>query len=223
MKKKHYLYLVLVLILSVFSIYWFSDEPFQSKKHSTLLIKNGKIYTSNPKQPWAEAMLIKDEKISFIGSSKEALKVSNNVSETINLNGKLVLPGLIDSHTHPGLVALFADVNPIPEGSIKEKLEWLKSFNKENPDLPYIIAGTWFWEDFDKNGPHKRDLDAIVNDKPVILVEDWGHSIWVNSKALEMMGVNKSTKDPVANLSFFIVIKTVSLLVGLKNLLHSHF
>jgi len=146
-----------------------------------------------------------------VGDNPGIQKWIGPATDKQDLDGKLVLPGIIDSHTHPGLVALFAGVTPMPFTGVtpmpytgrEETLAWLKGFAKKNPKLPCIVAGSWRQEDYGTAGPHKRDLDAIVSDRPVFLMEHYGHSAWMNSKALEVLGVTRDTPDPVPGLSYF--------------------
>ncbi|WP_196894948.1 amidohydrolase [Aureivirga marina] len=204
MKKRKIIILVFVLFLLPILFYFFSKNPHDVVSYPEILVKNAKIYTQDSIHPWAEAMLVKNGKIKYIGTNNEAKKQSSSKAKVINAKNKLILPAFIDSHTHPGLVSWFSDkIIGIPEGTIEEKLQWLKKYAEENPDVPYIIAGSWNWYDFGKEGPNKRDIDAVVKDIPVILLEGIGHSLWVNSKTLEVLGVDKNTKEGVEDLSFY--------------------
>ena len=172
---------------------------------------NAKIYTVTPEQHWAEAVAIKDGSFVYVGNNPGAKQWIGPGTEEIDLKGKLVLPGLIDSHVHPGLVAgtvelitmPFTEVYPLPYTGRKEVLAWLKKFANRYPEIPVIVAGTWRQEDFGVEGPNKRDLDAVVSDRPVILLERWGHGCWMNSKALEAMGASSDTADAVPGLAYY--------------------
>ena len=71
---------------------------------------NGTIYTSNAQAPSANSVVVKGDKIAFVGSASGALTFAGPDARTIDLGGKLVLPGIVDSHTHPGLVAVSHDL-----------------------------------------------------------------------------------------------------------------
>jgi len=196
----------------------FSKETGTHKKQGTAryhsadrVFTNAKIYTVTPEQPWAEAVAIKDGNFVYVGNNPGAKQWIGPGTEEIDLKGKLVLPGLIDSHVHPGLVAgtvelitmPFTEVYPLPYTGRKEVLTWLKKFANRYPEIPVIVAGTWRQEDFGVEGPNKRDLDAVVSDRPVILLERWGHGCWMNSKALEAMGASSGTADAVPGLAYY--------------------
>ncbi|CAM3503515.1 amidohydrolase [Parendozoicomonas haliclonae] len=166
---------------------------------------DARIKTMDTTQPWAEALAIKDGQFVAVGSQQDISRWIGPQTDQKHLDNKLVLPGLIDSHTHPGLVSFLAQVAPMPdEMSHDNTLAWLADYAADNPELPIIMGGVWDAAQYGVKGPHKKDLDAIVNDRPVILMEYWGHSVWVNSKALEAMGVDDDTPDPVPGVSGFI-------------------
>lgn len=204
---KKLFFLLLVVIFSGFN----SAQGANHHAFADRVITDAKVYTVNPEQPWAEAIAIKDGRIVYVGDSPGIKKWIGPETDELDLNGKLVLPGLIDSHIHPGMVAgsselitmPFTEVYPLPYTGKKEALAWLKKFADKNPKLPAIVAGTWRQEDFGVEGPNKRDLDAIVSDRPVILLERWGHGCWLNNKALEAIGVTRNTPDPVPGLAYY--------------------
>tara|TARA_B110000467_G_C18300368_1_gene470936 strand:- start:347 stop:1726 length:1380 start_codon:yes stop_codon:yes gene_type:complete len=72
-----------------------------------------------------------------------------------------------------------------------------------NPKRDFILGGYWDNGTFGAAGPHKDDLDKIEPDRPVVLFDYWGHSTWVNSKALEVAGINRDTKDITPGFSFY--------------------
>jgi hypothetical protein len=200
-----------LLLLAVILFVCNSAQGADHHDFAERVITSAKIYTVNPEQPWAEAVAIKDGRIVYVGDNSGIKKWVGPKTDELNLNGKLVLPGIIDSHIHPGLVAgaaelvvmPFTEVYPLAYTGRKEVLEWLKKYAAKNPKLPAIVAGSWRQEDFGAEGPNKKDLDAIVSDRPVILLERWGHGCWMNSKALAVAGVTRNTPDPVPGLAYY--------------------
>lgn len=172
---------------------------------------DARVYTVNASDPWAQAIAIKDGRFVYVGDNSGVEEWIGPETEKTPLDGKLVLPGLVDSHTHLGLSAVweaflvmpFSEETTIPYTGPKDALTWLKRHVDEHPESPGIVGGFWRKSDFGPTGPHKNDLDAIVSDRPVMLMEQWAHSWWLNSKALKMLGVNRDTPDPVPELSFF--------------------
>lgn len=173
-----------------------SDEP------ATLVLKNGIVYTMEEDQSTAEAIAAKDGEIIFVGSNDDVEQYVDDDTEVIDLKGKMVSPGFMDGHTHPpGLwtTKLF-EVDLSDLKSHEEYIEAVADFRKKNSDAKIITGMGWKNEPYEQAdgtnpGPKKEDLDEVVSDIPVILSSIDGHSVWVNSKALEMAGITKDTKD----------------------------
>ncbi len=171
------------------------------------LLTNGTFYTVDAQNPWAEAMVLDGETIEFVGSAKEARAHLDNGGKTIDLNGQFVMPAILDSHVHPGMVALLnaKEGGPgLPNESKEALLDFLKQFAAENPDLPFVMLGPWDVRLFAPKGPDRADLDAIFPNTPVLLNDTSGHSVWVNTAMLDMLGVTNETPDLSENLSYFV-------------------
>lgn len=162
------------------------------------LLHNGQFYTADIKQTWAEIVAIKDGKFVYVGSTEDVPKAYFRSSKVTDLDGRMVIPGLIDSHTHPGqinLVQFNATFNPKSyEGFIAE----LESYAKVDQGKDWVLGCCWPVIEFvsGKSGPDRRDLDRIFPDRPVWINSNAGHSFWLNSRALEKLGINKDSKDP---------------------------
>ena len=155
---------------------------------------NGKIFTSNDKQPWAEAVVIKGNKIAYVGSNEEALKQAEG-AEAEDLGGKLVTPGIIDGHLHFFGANMFEGLLALNGMSVDEMFAAIAKYIRENPDKPAYTGMGWNDIAFGEEGPHKKDLDAICADKPVALLSASLHTVWCNSKALEIAGLTRDTPD----------------------------
>jgi len=155
---------------------------------------NGRIYTVNEAQPWAEAVAIKDGKFLVVGTNAEAEAVSDENTRVVDLSGRMAMPGLIDVHVHPLSVAQsWANLKIEKPGDADAILEQLRRYVEANPDVPMIRGEPWNLGVFSGDSPRKEPLDKIVSDRPVYLISQTGHSAWVNSKALEMAGITKET------------------------------
>ena len=165
---------------------------------------NGNIYTSNERAPWASAVALLGERIVFVGEDEDAAAFIGAGTRQHNLEGRLVLPGLIDAHTHPGMVAISVGQVAIDYVHDKESLlQAVSDMVDANPDRDILMGGFWSNDIFDERGPDKYSLDRIEPDRPIILYDDWGHSVWANSKALEIAGVDRNTRDIVPGFSFY--------------------
>jgi predicted amidohydrolase YtcJ len=166
------------------------------------VFKNGTVYTIESKHPKAEAVAVTGKKISYVGSDKGAQAFIGKKTKVIDLKGKMLLPGFVESHIHPTL-AIVASGADLPCDSVAEVLARTKAWADAHPDAKLIKGFGWRYTLFPTTGPNKADLDKLFPDKPVLLVAIDGHSAWVNSKALELVGIDARTPDPAPGLSYF--------------------
>ena len=178
-------------------------------KPADTVLKNARIYTVDRCQPWAKAVAIKGDKIVYVGSDSSAKlrRLIGPKTAVFNMHGRLVLPGMIDSHTHPASVAMSSWHVTLPWTHDKtELLTFVGQYAAEHPkeEMPFIFAEYYQTEMFGDEGPKKEDLDAYVSDRPVLLEDFSDHCCWVNSKMLELMGVDKNTPDPEPGVAVFV-------------------
>ncbi|WP_246096788.1 amidohydrolase [Psychrobacillus soli] len=154
---------------------------------------NGKIFTSNIEKKNANAMIIQNGHIEWIGNQEE---IQDFEGVAIDLKGRRVLPGIIDAHMHPLLLANFSKqiaCTPPVVYSIVDMIRELTTMVEED-----WIEGWGYDEGKLKEGraPNRQDLDQVSIDKPIVVTRTCGHIISVNSKALSIAGINKDTPDP---------------------------
>lgn len=166
------------------------------------VFKNGAVYTIESKNPKAEAVAVTGKKISYVGSNKGANAFIGKKTKVIDLQGKMLLPGFVESHIHPTL-AIFAQGADLQTDSLDEVLVRVKAWAEANPDAKLIQGFGWRYTLFSTAGPTKEILDKLFPDKPVVLVAIDCHSAWVNSKALELAGIDAKTPDPAPGISYF--------------------
>ncbi|EOD00437.1 amidohydrolase [Caldisalinibacter kiritimatiensis] len=168
----------------------------------SLLFYNGNILTMNEKcNDEIEAVVVKEDKIIYTGNYKESLKYTNHDTLNIDLKGRTLLPGFNDSHMHLisyGLSKYKVKLNEV--NSIKELQEKLLEHMK-NEEVKifkdWVVGSGWNHENFiEKRLPTKEDLDKVISDRPMFLSRACYHMCVVNSKALELAGISKDTKDP---------------------------
>lgn len=156
---------------------------------------NGKIYTADDQCLWAEAFCVENDRITLAGTEREVREKAGKDCEYVDLKGRTVLPGFIDSHIHAlqGAEELIFKVNLAEAASKEECLETIREFYAKHPDTSFLEGAGWINTYFDDLGPRKEWLDEIAPDIPVVLDSGDHHSIWANSKAIEMAGVKNDT------------------------------
>ena len=168
------------------------------------VFKNAKVYTLNSTSPWAEAVAVRGNKIAYVGDNSGLATLMSAKTQVIDLEGKMVLPGFIDTHAHPVFAAAVAHGFSLPtDGAIEDWLKIIKDYADENPQLKALYGQGFLAATFGVNGPNKSMLDEIVADRPVVLMDEGAHSAWVNSKAFELAGITKDSADPVPGKHFY--------------------
>jgi predicted amidohydrolase YtcJ len=161
------------------------------------VIVNAKVYTVNPGQPWAEAVAVREGRVLFVGSTQDALRHKASGTQVIDAGGRLVLPGIEDSHVH--FVSGSSNLSKIDLAGIKtvEEIQAkIRAFAQEHPEASWVQGRGWMYPVFPGNMPHKRYLDEVVPDRPAYMRCADGHSSWVNSRALALAKIDRDTKDP---------------------------
>jgi len=162
---------------------------------------NGKIYTVNEKQPLAEAVVVKENRILFVGTNEEVRNYVDKESKIIDLQGKLMLPGFIDNHTH--FISGGFYLNGIDLRNAKTTTEFtnlIKDYASSNPGK-WITGGNWDHEAWEKKVyPHKEWIDEFTSNTPVFVDRFDGHMGVANSYALKLAGITKDTESPAGGL-----------------------
>jgi predicted amidohydrolase YtcJ len=183
-----------------------------SDSGAVVVYYNGDIITMEGDQPqYAEAVLVKQGKISFIGKKEEAMQQAGAGHEMVDLKGKTMLPGFIDAHGHvfaSGIQALAANLLPPPDGKgasvadlVSQSKDWATKNQKIIDKIGWIVG--FGYDDAqlkEKRHPTAIELDEISKDVPVILLHQSGHLATLNTKGLEIAGINENTVDPAGGI-----------------------
>jgi predicted amidohydrolase YtcJ len=199
MQNAKFLNVLLVLFSSLFIGCNSEKGTTQIEINNTnTLLLNGKFYTGNDKSQWAEAMVIKNGEITYIGSMTGVEEYKDNNSNTIDLNGKFVMPSFVESHLHPLSTAYDRNFKAALHelNSVDEYLIAIKKFAQANPDIKGVMGSGFVRTLFDSIGPRKELLDTIDSTRPIGIVSSDIHSMWVNSKVLELLNITKDTPNP---------------------------
>ncbi len=161
------------------------------------VILNARVYTVDAAAPWAEAVAVRDGRILAVGTTKDISRHKGKDTEVIDAAGRLVLPGIADSHVHfvSGSSNLAA-VDLAGAKTVEEVQARIRAFVAANPRAEWIQGRGWMYPVFPGDMPDKRILDEIVADRPACMRCADGHSSWVNSKALALAGITRRTEDP---------------------------
>ena len=187
---------VLSIVLSVLLV---SFMPLQSTvTPADIVFKNGNVYTADNKTPQAEAIAVKADRIVFVGSNADAQKHVGPNTRVIDLKGNTVLPGFTDSHQHlAGVGQREMTLNLEGATSLEDFLAKVKARVDQAKPGDWITGRGWIethWKP--PVFPTRQDLDKVAPNNPILLTRADGHASVVNSAALNLAGIDKSTANP---------------------------
>jgi predicted amidohydrolase YtcJ len=162
-----------------------------------VVYRNGFVYTVDGVRSRAEAFAVKDGKFIAVGSNDDMKAVTGKNTKTVNLKGKMVMPGLVDAHIHPVRGALTSLGAEFP---VTASIDEIKAAVKNYMADKKVKAGDWVegakWGTELAPQLKASMLDEIAPNNPVYLHDFTNHLAWVNSKALEAAKITKDTPDP---------------------------
>lgn len=171
--------------------------PAAPQGEPELILRNGKVYTVDATYSMAQAVAVKNGLIQAVGSNESIDALKGASTQVVELNGRVLTPGLIDSHIHIALLFLMEDMIafvPPEVNTIPKLLEKLKQVVAETPPGEWVQA--YFITLEEKRMPTRHELDTVSPDNPVWFMQLGGHFGCANTKALELAGITKDTQSP---------------------------
>lgn len=169
-----------------------------------LVVLNAKIWTGVKAQPDAEALAAVNERIIFVGSSKDARSMIGAKTVVLDLAGKRVVPGFHDSHVH--LLASGLRLSQVALKDAADEKEFgklLREFDQRLPKEAWMVGGDWDHDRaFAGRLPTAADIDQHVADRPVFIRRYDGHMALVNTRVLKLAGITAKTPDPVGGVIY---------------------
>ncbi|MCB0931800.1 MAG: amidohydrolase [Mycobacterium sp.] len=169
------------------------------------LFANGPIWTGDPVQPWAQAVVVRGTDLAYVGTRYGADDFVDGGTELVDLRGRMCLPGFIDSHNHLASAAvakLGVNVSGIVgrDGLEAAIREWIGA---QLPEAPLRGHG-WTLASFGGLGPRREWLDAITGERPMYLLSADGHDAWFNTAAMRAAGIGPDTPDPNPDAQYWV-------------------
>lgn len=189
-----------------------------------MVLANAKVYTCDANATSADAVVIEGGTITFVGD----VRCWDNAAglPVYDLGGRTVIPGLIDSHTHPSMVAQsFWHVRLPWTTDVDEILQFIRAYARAHPpeEVPFLYFEYYPSATFAGGPPTKELLDTAVSDRPCLCQDFSEHEHWVNTKMLELMEITRDTRDPVPGLEMFVRDETGDPTGLLREMVHLHF
>jgi predicted amidohydrolase YtcJ len=162
-----------------------------------LLLTGADVYTMDPARSWAEAVAVRDGRIVFVGTARDAATWRGPQTRVVDLSGRMVIPGFHDAHVHPvsgGVELAQCDLNNLAAGAAV--LAKVRECASALPADQWVVGGGFALPAFPGGVAKKEALDEVTGGRPAYLSSADGHSVWVNTRALALAGVDARTRDP---------------------------
>lgn len=185
------------VVIAVAALGLLAVDP-EAQTAADVVFKNGNIYTINSSRPKAEAVVVKADRIVFVGSNLQAQRYVGKSTRVVDLQGKTVVPGMTDAHQHlPGVGFREMTLNLEGVTSLEDFLGKVKARVDQARPGEWVTGRGWietFWKP--PVFPTRAELDKVAPNNPVVLTRADGHASVVNSAALRIAGVDQNTPNP---------------------------
>ncbi|MDW4574120.1 amidohydrolase [Microbacterium sp. M3] len=163
---------------------------------TTTMYTGGRIFTASD-EPWADALVVDGGSVTFAGDAARAAAAAGPDAVTVDLEGRLLLPGFTDAHTHLVMMGEALGRVPLTDARTLDEIQArLRSAREAQPNALRVLGRGWLFDSV-PGAPTAAMIDAAVADVPVYLDANDYHSCWVNRAALAELGITRDTPDPL--------------------------
>ncbi|MDP9296420.1 MAG: amidohydrolase [Actinomycetota bacterium] len=157
-----------------------------------LVLRNAKVYTVDPARPWAGAVAVRDGRIAWVGDDKDAPEAR----ETIDVEGRLALPGFVDAHNHVRLGSETEAVQLGDAATLIEVRRLLDAYAAAHPDREWIVGEEWSYSAGPEDrSPRAEDLDGVAPGRAIMVFSYDVHNVWLNREAIRRFGLSRGAVD----------------------------
>ncbi|MDQ8160984.1 MAG: amidohydrolase [Gemmatimonadota bacterium] len=176
-----------------------SAQTVAPKAPADLIVTNARVYTADDARPLVEAFAVRDGRIAFVGSQREAAVLKGPNTRVVDAGGRTVIPGMVDAHAHfSGLAQTLRSVDLTGTNSLAEVIARVVAKSKSVPAGTWITGRGWDQNDWGVTDfPTHDALTAALPDHPVLLERVDGHATYANMAAMKAAGVTAASKAPV--------------------------
>lgn len=178
-------------------------QPAMAQKKADLILLNARVHTLNPSQDIEEAIAVSGDKIVFVGSNKEAIRLKSRNTQLIDANGRTVIPGLFDAHLHVIRAGRFYNAELRWDGvkSLARALNMLQEQAKRTPEGQWVrVVGGWNAFQFEeKRLPTLEEINAATGNVPTFILHLYGHA-YVNKAGMRLLNIGPETPSPTGGL-----------------------
>ena len=193
-----------VLSLTLFSLLFLAQQASASLMDADVVLRGGTVYSMDTQGNRHSAIAIAGDRILAIGSEADIALFTTEATRIIELEGRVVFPGFVDTHIHTmDTLPLLNGAMLSPGQSADEVLETIAAHAEQYPEQNPVLGSGFLARAFGIDGPTAAQLDAAVPDRPALIIDEGGHTAWANSLALQAANITADTPDPVPGAHFF--------------------
>jgi predicted amidohydrolase YtcJ len=189
-KNKKIALLLGLLMVSMLLMAGCGGEETSSGESADMVLQSTCIYTVAEEEPVSGGIAVKDGKILAVGSMEDMAAYTGEDTEVIDYGDQMIMPGFVDGHTHTDVAETVVGVDLTFIDDRNTATERVKQYIEENPDAEVVVGGGWYAAAWGGDTPDKSYLDAATTEIPVIIWDFDHHCLWVNSKTLDMAGID---------------------------------
>ncbi|NCC25798.1 MAG: amidohydrolase [Deltaproteobacteria bacterium] len=172
------------------------DSDSSADRSADLAIVNATVFTSDPARPWAEAVAVQDDRIIFVGEDAGADRFITADTRVVNARGRMLTPGFIDSHCHVlwiGALQSMMTKELYKAVSVDEVADLVRAQAAGYPDDALVMGVGWQYAYIPRQMPNKEMGDAIIADRPMLLMSYDGNTGWLNTEAVRQLVSRNAT------------------------------
>ena len=164
---------------------------------ANIVFKNGYVYTADKNRTIAQAVAVENGKIAYVGDDAGAEGYIGPDTEVVDLDGHMLMPSFFEGHAHFTMAtSTVVGINLAGMDTEEEYVAAMKKYVAEHPDLAALRGQGYLEAVFPGVGPRKEALDEVSTEIPIVVQAETLHSLWCNSKAIELAGITPDTPNP---------------------------
>jgi len=170
-----------------------------------LVYRNGTVYTVDTRDSVQQALAVRAGRIVYVGHNAGAMRLAGKGTRVVDLQGRMLMPGLIDAHMHPQsggsrLLNCSLDYQPLTVSQFQARIQACLDRDTKAPQRRWLVVVNWFQQGMQPQGEAATAalLDVLKTARPIIVRSSFGHSVLLNTRGLALAGVKRDTPDPAA-------------------------
>ena len=194
-----------IALFALLAIAWATTQAQAAAGSADLVYRNGAVYTVDARDSVHQALAVRAGRIVYVGDDAGAMALAGKGARVVDLQGRMLMPGLIDAHMHPQsggsrLLDCSLDYRPLSVPQFQARIQACLDRDAGAGPRRWLVVVNWFQQGMQPEGvtASRALLDALRTARPIIVRSSFGHSALLNTRGLALAGIDRDTPDPVA-------------------------